>query len=183
MKNINTTPFMRTFGVRPIGAAIAGGLLALLLAGCDTGFFPTADSLKSSAKQALEAKNFSDAATSAQKYIDKIPNDYEGFFFLAQAKAQTGDKNAALVALEQAIKKGLKDDDQISKNVNLEAIKNMVAYKDLMKSSFPGRIDDDPAGNSASVTSKSSASVSITESGGKQIVRAGDVVIEVPTGK
>lgn len=157
-------------------------ILAAALAGCDSGPLASAEKLKSEARQTIEAKNFSDAAKAAQKYIDKAPEDYEGYFLLAQAKAQTGDKNAALVALEQAIKKGLKDDEQIDKNANLEPIKSMAAYGDLMKYSFPSRTE--PVVNeSVSVSGEASASVSITESGDKQVLRAGDVVIEMPADK
>jgi tetratricopeptide (TPR) repeat protein len=153
--------------------------VALTLTACDASVFANADKLKVEARQTLEAKNFSDAGKAAQKLIDKAPDDYEGYYLLAQAKAQTGDKNAAIVALEQAIKKGLKDDAQIDKNSNLDPIKPMVAYGDLMKASFPGR--NVPAAEAAVTASNGSASVSITESGSKQVLRAGNVVIEVPS--
>lgn len=159
-------------------AALVG--FGLSLAACDTSVFASADKLKVEARQTLEAKNFSNAAKAAQKLIDKAPDDYEGYYLMAQAKAQTGDKNAAIVALEQAIKKGLKDDAQIDKSTNLDPIKPMVAYGDLMKASFPGR--SVPVAGVPTSASNSSASVSITESDGKQVLRAGDVVIEVPAG-
>jgi hypothetical protein len=78
--------------------------------------------------------------------------------------------------LEQAIRKGLKDDVQINSNANLDPIKSMVAYGDLMKAQFPGR----GAQESASAH-QDSGNVSITEKNGKQVLRAGDVVIEVPS--
>lgn len=154
--------------------------LTAALVGCDSGPLASAEKLKSLAHQTIDAKNFSDATKAAQKYIDKAPEDYEGYYLLAQAKAQTGDKNAALVALEQAIKKGLKDDEQIDKNANLEPIKSMLAYGDLMKKSFPGKTAPVASDPSVSVSGEASESVSITESGGKQVLRAGDIVIEMP---
>lgn len=81
--------------------------------------------------------------------------------------------NAALVALEQALKKGLKDDVQIDSNANLEPIKSMVAYQDLMKTHFPGR-------KSKQEQAPDSGSVSITEKEGMQVLRAGDIVLKVP---
>jgi len=155
------------------------------IAGCDRSFMKSAENLKSEARQAIEAKNFSDAASIAQKLTEKAPNDYEGYFILAQAKAQVGDKNAALIALEQAIKKGLKDDPQIERNVNLDPLKSMTAYSDLINTSFPSHkaAQDKTAASAVEASSYSSASVSIHETDGKQVVRAGDVVVEVPTAK
>ena len=159
---------------------IAAFVLVASVSGCDSGLLASAEKLKSDARQSLEAKNFSDAARAAQIYIDKASGDYEGYFLLAQAKAQTGDKNASLVALEQAINKGLKDDEQIDNNANLEPIRSMIAYGDLMKKSFPGKAEPVASEPGASASSEASASVSITESGGKQVLRAGDIVIEMP---
>ena len=150
-------------------------LLGLMLSACEKS--PNAESLKADANSALSAHNFSSAAQSAEKWSTKAPNQYEAYFVLAQAKAQVGDKNAALVALEQAIKKGLKDDTQIENNTNLDPIKSMVAYQDLMKSSFPGR----KANKQEDI--QDGSSVSITEKDGKQVLRAGDIVIQVPSMK
>ena len=155
----------------------ASVVFATALAGCDTGLFKSAESLKTDARQSIEAKNYSEAALRAQKLIDKAPEDFEGYFLLAQAKSQTGDNNAALVALEQAIKKGLKDDTQIDKNPNLEAIKKMTAFTDLMNANFPSRKAAIASGGSASA---GDASVSIQESNGKQVIKAGDIVVEIP---
>jgi hypothetical protein len=169
-----------TVKVSSFKAFISVFVLAAAMSGCDSSLLASAEKLKSEARQSLDARNFSDAARAAQIYIDKAPEDYEGYYLLAQAKAQTGDKNAALVALEQAIKKGLKDDEQIDNNPNLDPIKSMVAYGDLMKTSFPGRNALIAGESGASASGEASASVSITESGGKQVLRAGDIVIEMP---
>lgn len=147
---------------------------ALALSACD--LFANAEKLKAETSAALAARNFSSAAQSAEQWTQKAPEQYEAYFALAQAKAQAGDKNAALVALEQAIKKGLKDDVQIESNTNLDPIKSMVAYQDLMKTSFPGRV-------AKKAEAQDNATVSITEENGKQVLRAGDVVLEVPAMK
>ncbi len=147
------------------------------LAGCDTGPFKSAEGLKIDTRQSIEAKNYSEAALRAQKLIEKAPQDFEGYFLLAQAKAQTGDNNAALVALDQAIQKGLKDDTQIDKNLNLEPVKKMSAFTDLMNANFPSR---KAAIASEGGASAGYASVSIQESNGKQIIKAGDIVVEIP---
>jgi len=146
------------------------------LTACDLDFMKSADSLKADARKSMEIKNFSEAASIAQRITEKAPADYEGFFLLAQAKAQAGDKNAAIVALEQAIKSGLKDDEQIDKNNNLDPIKSMVAYSDLMSASFPSR-------RGVSGVASTDGPVSIRETNGKQVIRAGDIVIEVPADK
>ena len=161
-----------------ISAAFFAMCLAMALSGCEFDFFKSAADLKSDALQALNVKNFSEADKVAQRWIEKAPTDYEGQFALAQAKAQTGDKNAAVMALERAIKLGLKDDEQIDKCTNLEPIKSMTAYKDLMSTSFPSRIAVD---KSEKISSGDGVSIQLGE--GKQVVRAGDVVIEVPATK
>lgn len=152
--------------------------LALLLSACNLDAFKSVDDLKSDARQALNAKNFSEAGNVAQRLTEKAPTDYEGQFILAQAKAQTGDKNAALTALESAIKLGLKDDEQIDKCANLEPIKSMTAYHDLMSASFPSRVSVDKPGKISA-----GDGVSIQTGDEKQLIRAGDVVIEVPVVK
>jgi tetratricopeptide (TPR) repeat protein len=165
-------------------SAVAIGF-SFFLFGCDLNSFKSIDDLKASTRQSMNTKNYSDAASTAQKLVEKAPKDYEAFFLLAQAKAQAGDKNAALVALEQAIKNGLKDDVEIDKNTYLEPIKSMNAYIDLMNVSFPNRVTSRITINQSSSqeSSISSGDVSIRESNGKREVRAGDVVIQMQTAK
>jgi len=153
------------------------------LSGCDLDFLKNAEEIKTQAKQALDAKNYSEAASRAQKLTEVSPANYEGYFLLAQAKAQVGDKNAALIALEGAIKAGLKDDAQIDENVNLEPIKSMTAYVDLMSTSFPSRIAVVTSTGSTArvVAGQGKSGVSLQEVNGMQVVRAGDITIEIPT--
>ena len=161
---------------------IYGAVIALMLTACDASYLASAEKLKAQAKQTIEAKDYSQAASAAQKLIEKSPEDYEGYFLLAQAKAQTGDKNAAIGALEQALKKGLKDDQQIDTNKNLEPIRSMAAYSDLMRANFPSR-SSAAAATESSVQGQAGASVSITEVDGKQTIRAGDIFIQTTTEK
>lgn len=164
-----------TADVRRRSALALALSLSVFAGACN--YFAGADQLKADANTALAARNFSLAATHAQAWAKKAAEQYEPYFVLAQAQAQAGDKNAALVALEQAIRKGLKDDVQIDSNANLEPIKSMVAYADLMKTHFPGR------SSHQGQSSQDAGQVSITEKDGKQVLRAGDVVIEVPSVK
>lgn len=154
--------------------------LCLALSACD--MLASADKLKADANSALTARNYSSAAQIAQKWTEKTPDHYEAYFVLAQAQAQAGDKNAALVALEQAIKKGLKDDAQIDGNTNLDPIKEMSAYQSLMKSSFPDRKPTQTEKQDSEGKGEESE-VSITEKDGQQVLRAGDVVIQMPVEK
>lgn len=143
-------------------------LLLLSLSGCDRGsLFKSADALKTDAQKALEEKNFSNAATTANKLITKQPGGYEGYFLLAQTQAQLGDRNASVSALEHAVKHGLKDDTQIDKNALLDPIRSMPAYESLMTENFPNR------------RGPKSDGVSIRQDGNSQEVRAGDVVIKL----
>jgi hypothetical protein len=153
--------------------------LCVALGACD--MFASAGSLKSDAAAALTARNYTNAAQIAQKWTEKAPGHYEAFFVLAQAQAQAGDKNAALAALEQAIKKGLKDDVHIDGNANLDPIKDMSAYQSLMKASFPDRKSKQEDAQKHEGTHGSE--VSISEKDGQQVLRAGDVVIQMPVDK
>lgn len=163
---------------RIVGRASAVLCLCFALGACD--IFVSADKLKTDATAALTARNYSSAAQIAQKWSEKAPDHYEAFFVLAQAQAQAGDKNAALGALEKAINKGLKDDTQIDGNTNLEPIKGMSAYESLMKTHFPDRKAKQ---ESAQEVKSDTAEVSIQEKDGQQVLRAGDVVIQMPANK
>lgn len=164
---------------RPVRRGVSLLCLFLALSACD--MLVSADKLKSDAAAALTARNYSSAAQIAQKWSEKTPDHYEAFFVLAQAQAQAGDKNAALVALEQAIKKGLKDDAQIDGNANLEPIKDMSAYQSLMKASFPDRKPKQEEAQKPQA--RHDSEVSITEKDGQQVLRASDVVIQMPVDK
>ncbi|MFA6970545.1 MAG: tetratricopeptide repeat protein [Gallionella sp.] len=155
------------------------------VAGCNLDFMKSAESIKADTRQSIDAKNYSEAAAIAQRLTEKSPADYEGYFMLAQATAQIGDKNEAIAALEKAIKNGLKDDEQIYKNTNLDPIKSMTAYTNLININFPSKAAA-PKNNVSTPdmnSSEVSGSVSIQEINGKQVVRAGDVVIEMPNTK
>jgi tetratricopeptide (TPR) repeat protein len=144
--------------------------LSITLHGCDSSFFKSAESLKTEATSALASKNFSIASDLAKRYIEKSPKTYEGYFILAQAMAQLGDRNEAISALDHAIQNGLKDDVQIGQCAQLEPIRSMPAYRSLLDTHFPG--------HSINASTPNEQPASIQEANGKQIIRAGDVVIE-----
>jgi tetratricopeptide (TPR) repeat protein len=150
---------------------------AMLLSACDSGPFASADAIRARATQNLTQKNFTEAANSADELIKKTPDAYDAYYLAAQARAQLGDKNAALAALESAIKKGLKDDKEIVNNPNLQLLLNMAAFTELMDSAFPQRektILSAGAGNGAA------GAVGISATKDKTVIRAGDVVVELP---
>ncbi len=167
---------------RAVRRGSAALCLCVALSACD--FFASGDQLKTEATAALSGRNYSTAAQIAQKWADKTPDRYEAYFVLAQAQAQAGDKNAALVALEQAINKGLKDDVQIDSNANLDPIKAMSAYESLMKAQFPDRkVKSEDNHEGKKEDKHDNGEVSIIEKDGQQVLRAGDVVIQVPSNK
>ncbi|MYN11342.1 tetratricopeptide repeat protein [Pseudoduganella aquatica] len=147
-----------------------------MLAACDSGPFASTDAMRQHAAQSLAQKNFGAAASQAEKLSAKAPDDYEAFYLLAQAQAQLGNKNAALAALESAIKKGYKDEQAIAANDNLQSLRNMSAYAELMDSAFPRRVQ----AGTAETPAAASDAVGITETAGKTVIRAGDVVVEMP---
>lgn len=151
----------------------------LALAACDAGPWASADAIRAQATQSLQQRNFTEAANKAEYLTKKRPDGYDGYFMLAQARAQLDDKNAALAALEAAIKKGYKDDQAIDQNANLKPLRSMAAYAELMDTAFPKREKKPALDMGASL----SASAGITESDTKTVIRAGDVVIELPKEK
>lgn len=152
---------------------------SLALAACDAGPWASADAIRAQAAQSLQQRNFTEAANQAEFLTKKRPDGYDGYFMLAQARAQLDDKNAALAALEAAIKKGYKDDQAIDQNANLKPLRSMAAYTGLMDTAFPKREKKPALDMGASL----SASAGITESDTKTVIRAGDVVIELPKEK
>lgn len=154
-----------------IFAALFAG--AALLSACDSAPFASADAIRNRASLSLEQKNFSEAAKAAEALVQKTPDGYDGYYLLAQARAQLGDKNAAIAALESAIKKGYKDDAAISANANLQPLQAMSAFRELMDSAFPKR----------EKTVTAAGDVAVGETDGKTVIRAGDVVVELPKDK
>jgi thioredoxin-like negative regulator of GroEL len=154
--------------------------VTVVLAACDGGPFAGADAIRQKATQSLVQKNFTDAANLADDLIKKAPESSEGYFLLAQAKVQLDEKNAALAALESAIKKGYKDEKSIEANPNLKPLRDLPAYAALMDSAFPKR--ESPATETASST-VSAGDVGIVQTDTKTVIHAGDVVVELPNHK
>lgn len=143
---------------------------SLLLAACSN------EDMRAQATQSLQKKNFSAAVEQAGAVTQKAPEDYEMQFLLAQAHAQLGNRNAALAALEAAIKNGFKDDQAIRGNANLQPLAGMAAFEELMAANFA-------RGNAAApapVSAVAAGDVGITETRDKTVIKAGDVSIELP---
>lgn len=153
---------------------------AVILAACDSGALSNPDAMRKQAAQSLGNKNFGEAANQAEALSRKAPDDFEAHFLLAQAQAQLGNKNAALAALEAAINKGYKDDQAIAANTNLEPIRNMPAYLELMASAFPQRAASSAGAALIPDTAPANNAVGIIETNDKTVIRAGDVVVEMP---
>lgn len=172
-------------------------ILALgLLSGCNIDAFQSAADIKNAARQSLEQRNFADAVKQALRLAEKTPEDADAHYLLAQAQTQSGDRTAAVVSLERAIRRGLTDDREIDRNPRLEPLRAMSAYADLMNTSFPerartlrataGAVSVSVSGATTSTgieTATTESAVRIDASSDKQVVRAGDVVIELPNAK
>lgn len=167
-----------------------------LLSGCNIDALQSAAEIKSSARQSLEQRNFADAVKQALRLAEKTPDDADAHYLLAQAQTQAGERTAAIVSLERAIRRGMTDDREIDHNPRLEPLRAMAAYTDLMNTSFPDRARTMRATAGAVSVSVSGATTStgveaataesavrIDASSEKQVVRAGDVVIELPNAK
>lgn len=177
--------------------AFAGYFLTLgLLAGCNIEALQSAADIQTAVRQSLEQRNYSDAVRHALRLTEKTPSDATAHYLLAQAQTQAGERTAAIVSLESAIRHGLSDDREIDRNPRLEPLRGMAAYADLMNTRFPERARTLRATAGAvsvsveGVTASTGAEAATTEravridaSSDKQVVRAGDVVIELPNAK
>ena len=177
--------------------ALAGYFLTLgLLSGCNIEALQNAADIQTAARQSLEQRNFSDAVRHAQRLTEKTPTDSGAHYLLAQAQTQAGERTAAIVSLERAIRHGLRDGQEIDRNPRLEPLRTMAAYTDLMNTSFPERartlratagavsVSVEGVTTSTGVEAATAEStVRIDASSDKQVVRAGDVVIELPNAK
>ena len=149
-------------------------LLAIgLLAGCDGNMFASAESLQTQATNNLQQRNFAIAAALADQLIRKAPDGYAGYFLLAQARTQLGETNAALAALESAIKHGDRDGDVIEQNENLQPLHGKPAYRELLDKAFPKRA-------AVAADDVSAGSVGIVKSDDKTVIHAGSVTVELP---
>jgi hypothetical protein len=149
------------------------------------------EALKVAAVASLEQRDYLVATTKADAWSKAAPDSYDALYVLAQAKAQTGDNDGALVALKATIEKGFKDFKAIDQNVNLVPIRDLPAYESLMSASFPARPKKPDAGFATQPTQRSgtdtiaepdqSPGVSVTaQPDGSTTIRAGDVVLEMP---
>ncbi|MFM2346301.1 MAG: hypothetical protein RL654_1054 [Pseudomonadota bacterium] len=163
--------------------------LTLILTGCLPDALQDVPTLRALATQSLDQRNFADAVSRARRLVEKTPQDIEAHYLLAQALAQSGERTAALVALEQAIRQGLRDANRIEAEPRLEPLRDMNAYEDMMSAQFPDRLSVSVRAGSARASVSSGATttsqrageaVSIEQRGGKQVVRAGDLVVELP---
>lgn len=130
-----------------------------------------------SAKVELEKKNYEKTVEITIKITQSDPKNSEAYYLQSQAKSLSGDIKEALRLLEEAIKNGFKDFKSLAENKNLDPLKSTPEFEGIIQRHDPS------ASAKTSITEKEITAgddVSIKDSGGKRVIKAGDVSITVP---
>ncbi len=122
-------------------------------------------------KSALDQKNFGEAATLADQLTSANPKSADAWLVAADAKSAAGDRLAALAALEQALKNGLRDTARLDADTYLDTLRSSSEYQGLMAR----------FGLAKPVAQAGDTSITATPAG--TVVRAGDVSVTLPDSK
>lgn len=125
------------------------------------------------AKIELEKKNIGNAVEIIIKIHKSDPSNSESYYVESQADTLKGAFDEAIVSLEKALVLGYKNFEDIKVNKNLEALRSKPQFVTLMN-----KYDK----NSEAVVSETeiqAGDVSIKEVGGKQVIKAGDVTVNL----
>jgi hypothetical protein len=159
-------------------------IICILVSGCDKfSSTPETDKADSSmvdsqlemAKRELDDKNYGKTVEITIKISEAHPKNFKANYLHAQAAGMTGNVKDALDQLEQALRSGFKDFDELKKNKNLDAIKTNPKYKLILQ-----KYDPNFSNVSIEETEIDDNEVSIKNIDGKQVVKAGDVSVTLP---
>ena len=124
------------------------------------------------AKTELGKKNLSKTIELAIQIKKTYPNNPEASYLEAQAYSMSGDLDEALNQLEDALENGFKNFEDLKKNKNLDSLRKLPLFEVVVKKYSPEFSSDE---------GESLGDVSIKNENGKQIIRAGDVTISLPS--
>ncbi|GAB7541403.1 hypothetical protein [Cupriavidus sp. 8B] len=150
----------------------------LLISGCNF-TEKEADTAKASAaavtiekvQTALNQKNFGQAATLADQLTAANPENADAWLIASEAKAASGNRLAALAALENALSKGMRDPARLDASNYLEPLRSSSEYRVLLQRF--GLLK----------TTAQAGEASIDETSTGTVVRAGDVSVTLPNSK
>jgi hypothetical protein len=122
----------------------------------------------------LDKKNFGRSIEIVLRVIKSDSGNGEAYFIESQANSMAGDVKAAVAALEQAFKNGLKDIERVFKEPRFDPIRSNPEFDEMLRRngfSTAAKISEQEirAGN-----------VSIKEEAGTQVIKAGDITLRVP---
>ena len=155
-------------------------LATLVISGCDKFStekkVETVDEQIKSAKTELDNKNYGRVVEIIVKVTQTNPKSTDAFYLESQAQSQMGDVKNALKSLEDALKNGFKDFNEINENKNLDAVKQTADFQVLIQ-----RYDSN-ASAKASISDKETKAgdASIKEVDGQQVIKAGAIEIKLP---
>lgn len=125
------------------------------------------------AKIELEKKNIGNAVEIIIKVHKSDPSNSEAYYVESQADSLKGALDEAIASLEKALVLGYNNFEDIKINKNLEALRSKPQFITLMNKY------DKTSAAVVSETEIQAGDVSIKEVGGKQVVKAGDVTINL----
>jgi hypothetical protein len=122
-------------------------------------------------KSALNQKNFGEASILANDLTAANPNSADAWLIAADANMATGERFAALAALEHAMNNGLRDPARLDEDPYLDSLRSSSEYQGLLVR----------FGLAKSIAQAGNASITETPTG--TVVRAGDVSVTLPGSK
>jgi hypothetical protein len=180
---------------RPVLSFLAASFCTLLMLasnGCNQGTqteskvlvnTPAADSkltseqvqtLLGEALTELDKKNFGRSIEITLRVIKSDSGNVEAYFIESQANSMTGDVKAAVAALEQAFKNGLKDIERVFKERRFDPIRSNPEFDEMLRRN--GFSSAEKMGEQE----VRAGNVSIKEEAGTQVIKAGDITLRLP---
>jgi hypothetical protein len=131
-------------------------------------------SLLNEARSEIEKSNFGRAIDITQTITRSDADNHEAYFLRSVANAAIGNMKEALAAIDESMRRGLKDITRISEEHKLSLLRTTPEYHDLIKKYGYG--------SSSEITSTEikAGNVSIKEESGRSVIKAGDISIVVP---
>lgn len=122
-------------------------------------------------RSALEQKNFGVASTLSDQLTAANPKSPDVWLAAADAKAASGDRLAALAALESAMSNGMRDTARLDADGYLDAVRSSAEYQPLLV-----RFD-------LAKPIAQAGGTSITETSAGTVVKAGDISVTLPNSR
>lgn len=128
----------------------------------------------SEAKSELDKKNTGNAIEIIIKIHGIDPKNSESYYLESQAESLKGNADLAVKSLEKSLILGFKDFKDIEINSNLDAIRNTEPFSAVIE-----KYQTQAEVSTSSTDISAGGDVSIKESKGKQVIKAGDVSISI----